>query len=159
MITLRHLSTTDLEPIKAYVCDTNVSKYLTWAAYTNESDIAKYLTLASAKSSYPDEYLGAIWSERLIGTVHIISRGDGNAQTAFGLIPQLWNKGIGSGLAIELAEYIRRTEWAVHTRSIWVDIHRDNVAAIKIAVKMGFHFKSSVAPNRDRYIHHITPSS
>ena len=95
MINFRHLKHKDLNDVRDYICDPNVTKYLTWNTYVNEEEINKYMCYATTCVKFPDEILAIVFGGKVIGTAHMIMLNDGVTQIGFGIQSKYWNRGIG----------------------------------------------------------------
>lgn len=152
-IFLRHINDTDEKEIWQYVSSPLVTRYLTWDYYTDIDTFTKYFFVAKHKTSFPDEVL-AIVSDTgsVIGTVHFILRKDTAIQFGFGILPELWHRGIGMEVVrVSLAYLKKNKSWAVYP--IWADVHQENSAAVTILKKNKFELvQRAVELQRDRYI-------
>ena len=153
---LTHLKPKDYQDLQRFVTNKKVAKYLTWKVYHKESDIREYFKKILNKDSYPDETLAIDLKNKLIGTVHIISRENRAAQIGFGLLPDFWNMGLGSIALSLMRDYIKRSTWINNSEELWADVNRLNRYAIKILLKSGFTLTKLKLPlNRSRYIYKI----
>jgi RimJ/RimL family protein N-acetyltransferase len=149
---LRHLLVSDKQELWHYVSSPLVTRFLTWKYYTNQISYLDYFTSAQLKMSFPDEVLGIVNSaNKLIGTIHFINRENKAVQFGFGIIPELWNQGIGTKVAELGLNYLDESQqWSV--LPIWADVHQENKAAIKVLKKNNFSLvKKSIEFQRDRY--------
>lgn len=154
MITIRHLKIKDSQQLWSFVSDDAITKYLTWKSYVDKKDSDDYLLIATKKKSFPDEVLGICVDDRLVGTIHMISRGGNRVQFGYGILKNEWGNGYatkGSELALL---YLRKT-WlkSFDAIEVWADVHKKNLAGIGVAEKLGFALMcKNVEPNRDRYV-------
>lgn len=154
MIAFRNLLKSDFESLKAFVGDKRVTRYLTWESYTEDKKVINFLDKAGECTEFPNEYLAVIYKQRLIGTVHLISRGNGYIQFGFGITPPYWGKGIGNEIVKKAINYIKTSSWLENAVEIWADTHQENIHAKKILLKNKFSYNGLISQesNRERYI-------
>ena len=104
-----HLRNSDFSELWKFVSSKNVTKYLTWRSYKKKSQLVDYLKKAKPKKGYPDEILGIYLNNKLIGTIHLISRGNNKLQFGFGLIEDYWNKGYATRACLIALKYLNLT--------------------------------------------------
>ena len=156
ILKLRHLKLEDYKNLRKFVINKKVANYLTWEAYKEEVDVKKYFKKILKKNSYPDETLAIDFNSKLIGTVHIISRGNKITQIGFGLLPGLWNKGLGLISLSLILTYIKEGEWINNSEELWADVNKLNRYAIRLLLKSDFILTKLKLPlNRCRYIYKI----
>jgi len=138
MLEFRHLTLKDLNNVKKYVTNKNVTRFLTWDLYKDKDKICNYLNYAVKCNSFPDEIMGIIFNNCFIGTVHLLIKNQDNVRIGFGILPDFWNKGLGYKVVQEMIKYIKKSQWSKNTKKISVLIHNDNIYAQKICLKLNF---------------------
>ena len=124
--------------ITLYLKNNKVSKFLSWKPYKDIIKIKNYFKYATNSINFPDEILSINYNGTSIGTAHILSKGGGVTQIGFGILPNFWNKGLGSIILKKLILYIKKSEWSNNTKEIIGVIHKNNIYAIKIFQKENF---------------------
>ncbi len=153
MIELKHITIKNIPAVSNYIVNPEVSKFLTWKPYTNEIDIQKYFDYAVKCLDFPDEIFCIIFEDEIIGTAHLLYRPNESVQIGFGILPRFWNKGLGYKVAIEIIQYIRNSRWSKETKRIIAVIHKKNVFASRIFIKLDFCLeKENVKDNFDQYV-------
>lgn len=136
-----------------YVINLEVSRFLTWKPYNDLSSINEYLNYATKSVSFPDEILLISSNLSFLGTAHILKRDNADIQIGFGLLPEFWNKGFGLKIAISIINYIKNSQWNYKAERILVVIHKDNIYAKKIFIKLNFELnEENVKENFNRYV-------
>lgn len=155
-ISFRHLDPKDLDCLYLFVKNKNVTKFLTWQAYSSKKETLKYLNIVSQKTNFPDETLGIIYKNILIGTVHLIYRNNHDVQIGFGINEEFWNQKIGTYTVSKIIEYIKNSDWSKNVKTILADVNQKNIYAIKILKKNYFVlFKKDIEKFRDRYLYQL----
>lgn len=137
-IEFRHLSTEHIEPVRQYITNPLVCIFLSWQPYHKENDIQDYFSYAKSCTNFPDEILCIIYEDRCVGTAHILKREGRIAQIGFGILPEYWNKGIGTTVCEKIINYIRESRWFENIDILRAVIAQQNTAALKIIAKLGF---------------------
>lgn len=152
MITLEHLSFVNKEDIIHYITNIDVSRYLTWKPYTEAEDIESYMQYAFSCNAFPDEIMGIFSEGKMIGTAHILAKGENVAQIGFGILPIHWNKGIGTVVLQSIIDHIKNSEWRDNTQFIRAQIHKQNKYAIRLILKQKFVLElENCKPDMDRF--------
>ncbi len=152
-IFFKHITHKNKNSVLKYITNPLVSKFLTWKTYVNKLEIDKYFNYAISCTNFPDEIFCIILNNEIIGTIHMISRGNKSTQIGFGLLPEFWNKGIGLRVLKKNIKFIKSSSWYGETKEIWAVIHKDNIYAKKLFLKFGFIFnKKNTKKNFDRYV-------
>ncbi len=152
MITFSPILDEHKSKVTEYIQSKNVCKFLSWKPYTDEQSIKEYFEYAQNANDFPDEIMVILLNNQCIGTLHILNKSEGIAQIGFGILPEYWNKGIGVQVCENLLEYIRGSKWSEHTKTIFTKIHKDNIAAIKIAMSNGFSIDPDQSGVKENYI-------
>lgn len=155
-INFRHLRLKDLDDVYSFVKNKNVTKFLTWKTYSSKEETLNYLNIVSKKNSFPDETLGIIYQNALIGTIHLIYRDNYNTQIGFGIKENYWNQKIGKHVVSKLIKYLKNGDWGDKTKVILADVNQKNIYAIKILEKNCFVLsEKNIEKFRDRYIYQL----
>lgn len=138
MLRLKHVAKDDFSQIKKYITHPMVSKYLSWQPYTASSKIDQYFAYALQSTHFPDEIFSIIFNKKIIGTAHILNKGNNITQVGFGILPEFWNKGIGTEVAQKIIGRIENSPWSPSSQYILIKVHKKNLFAKKIADKLAF---------------------
>lgn len=138
MIELRHILPIDFNDMKSYVTNDQVTRFLTWDTYKNEEHVRGFLDKATGLNKFPNEFLGIIYKNKMIGTVHMIERKNKIVQFGFGILPVCWGRGLGAEIVKNVISYLKSGEWIKFVNLVVADIHKDNVHAIRVLEQCGF---------------------
>lgn len=153
MIKLEHIVEKDYKDVIKYITNSKVSKFLSWNPYCNENDIVKYLEYTKKSICFPDEIFSIFWNNNFIGTAHILKKSETDIQIGFGMFPEFWNRGFGLQIVNQILFYIKNSDWTHSTKRILAVIHKDNIYAERIFLKLDFVLeKREVKKNFNRYI-------
>jgi RimJ/RimL family protein N-acetyltransferase len=114
------------------------------------------LEKVSKNICYPDESMGIVCNNIVIGTFHLIGKNNMYTQIGFGIHESFWNKGIGTIVVKKIFDYINDSSWKVKTKIICADVNKDNIYAKKVLQKNGFYlYQKNIELNRDRFIYNL----
>lgn len=151
IIKLRPAVEKDLEAFAEFCLSGEVSKFLTWSKYTDYSAIKDFFYNKVLKcQSFPNVYLMIVYENVVIGNAHIIARAENSLQIGIGLLPQYWNKGLGSMTILELEKYIK-DNYPESFVELLADIHEENVAIRKILLNNKYVFRSAIGDHRHSF--------
>lgn len=150
-VLLRPATENDFEAFWKFASDENVSKYLTWEKYEDRRNAQKFFYEKILKNQeLPNAYLMIEYNGIVIGNAHIIARSKFKLQIGIGLVPNYWNKGLGSKSLLELERYIKK-----HGNNLYyellADIHQNNEVMRNILIKNNYKFKCAITDNRHAY--------
>jgi RimJ/RimL family protein N-acetyltransferase len=102
---------------------------------------------------FPDEIFCITFNNEIIGTSHMVFRGNKDVQIGFGILPEFWNQGLGYKISIKIIQHIvNSSEWSKKVSRISVVIHNKNIYALKIFAKLGFSLETkNIKDNFDKY--------
>jgi RimJ/RimL family protein N-acetyltransferase len=150
-IVFKYIDEKNFPDVVGYITNKDVCKFLSWQPYSLGEDIKKYRIYAEVSRSYPDEIMAIYEKEEFLGTLHILKKESGICQFGFGILPEFWNRGLGTAISKKIIEYIKGSEWSTHFDILYSVIHDENKSAVNIAIKSGFLIDQNQSGVRESY--------
>ena len=124
----------------AYASDPEVTRYLSWPAYTRVEPLAAFLGEAAANWEKRDRPVPLAWllcrkgTDTPIGSIGVTLQGNGHAMFGYVLAKKFW----GRGMAAEVLTYL--VDWALAQPSLYracayCDV--ENLASARVMEKAG----------------------
>jgi RimJ/RimL family protein N-acetyltransferase len=142
-VTLRCVTEQDWPSLWKLLTNPEVSRYLTWSAYTSENEGRLFLKKAIESNKMPDQFLAIVYRNFLIGTLHAIEKGK-EVQIGFSVLPLYKTLELDrKALHILLQE--------LGKERCYFDLHHENSHSISVVERLGFKKKEEISDSRCRW--------
>jgi predicted dehydrogenase/RimJ/RimL family protein N-acetyltransferase len=142
-ITLRPLTEQDWPSLWELLTDPEVSRYLTWSAYTSENEGRLFLKKAIECHKMPNQFLAIIYKNSLIGTLHAIEK-EGEIQIGFSVSPLYRTLELDRRALHNLLQ-------GLNTERCYFDLHCENSHSISVVESLGFKKREHISDFRYRW--------